>query len=75
MGVKPEEGLCSHRLIDITAANLGYTKSYTTIAILLTHAGFAMNYGVFQEYYQTNLDLQGGRALTGIIGTTSNGVM
>ena len=34
-----------------------------------------MNYGVFQEYYSSNLTLQGSHAVTGIIGTTSNGVM
>ncbi|KAF2753323.1 putative monocarboxylate transporter [Pseudovirgaria hyperparasitica] len=37
--------------------------------------GFAMSYGVFQEYYNDNLSLKGGRELTGIIGTTSNGVI
>jgi MFS family permease len=37
--------------------------------------GFAMSYGVFQEYYSSNWTLQGNRDLTGIIGTTSNGVM
>lgn len=34
-----------------------------------------MSYGVFQEYYTGNWMLQGNRELTGIIGTTSNGVM
>ena len=34
-----------------------------------------MNYGVFQEYYSTNWSLHGNRNATGIIGTTSNGVM
>ncbi|MCJ1225611.1 hypothetical protein MMC12_002260 [Toensbergia leucococca] len=37
--------------------------------------GFAMNYGVFQEYYSGNWTLQGSHEVTGIIGTTSNGVM
>lgn len=37
--------------------------------------GFAMNYGVFQEYYSENWTLQGNHGVTGIIGTTSNGVM
>ncbi|KAH7372302.1 major facilitator superfamily domain-containing protein [Pyrenochaeta sp. MPI-SDFR-AT-0127] len=37
--------------------------------------GFAMSYGVLQEYYIDNWTLQGGREITGIIGTTSNGVM
>ena len=45
------------------------------VAALLMHAGFAMNYGVFQEYYSDNWTLQGSQDLTGIIGTTSNGVM
>ena len=34
-----------------------------------------MSYGVFQEYYYNNWTLQGDREITGIIGTTSNGVM
>ena len=34
-----------------------------------------MSYGVFQEYYQDNWTLQGNPGITGIIGTTSNGVM
>ncbi|KAL8947978.1 MAG: hypothetical protein Q9222_005786, partial [Ikaeria aurantiellina] len=34
-----------------------------------------MSFGVFQEYFSSNWTLQGSRAVTGIIGTTSNGVM
>lgn len=34
-----------------------------------------MSYGVLQEYYFDNWTLNGRRELTGIIGTTSNGVM
>lgn len=34
-----------------------------------------MSYGVFQEYYSANWTLRGSREVTGIIGTTSNGVM
>lgn len=34
-----------------------------------------MSYGVFQEYYNDNLTLKGSRQLTGVIGTTSNGVI
>jgi hypothetical protein len=34
-----------------------------------------MNYGVFQEFYSSNWTLNGNQELTGIIGTTSNGVM
>ncbi|PVH94709.1 MFS general substrate transporter [Periconia macrospinosa] len=37
--------------------------------------GFAMSYGVFQEYYFQHWSMKGGREITGIIGTTSNGVM
>ncbi|EDU48323.1 conserved hypothetical protein [Pyrenophora tritici-repentis Pt-1C-BFP] len=37
--------------------------------------GFAMSYGVLQEYYFDNWKLEGGRKITGIIGTTSNSVM
>lgn len=34
-----------------------------------------MSYGVFQEYYSSNWTLQGNKQATGVIGTTSNGVM
>ena len=34
-----------------------------------------MNYGVLQEYLFSNWTLDGSRSITGIIGTTSNGVM
>jgi predicted MFS family arabinose efflux permease len=34
-----------------------------------------MSYGVFQEFYSSNWTFQGNREITGIIGTTSNGVM
>ncbi|CAI6328661.1 unnamed protein product [Periconia digitata] len=37
--------------------------------------GFAMSYGVLQEYYFEHWTMAGGREITGIIGTTSNGVM
>ncbi|KUJ23821.1 putative monocarboxylate transporter [Mollisia scopiformis] len=37
--------------------------------------GFAMSYGVFQEYYSDNWTLKGSRSATGIVGTTQNGVM
>ncbi|KAI0103696.1 major facilitator superfamily domain-containing protein [Nemania sp. FL0031] len=37
--------------------------------------GFSMSYGVFQEYYMNNWTLGGSRDVTGIIGTTSNGVL
>ncbi|KAH7084093.1 major facilitator superfamily domain-containing protein [Paraphoma chrysanthemicola] len=36
---------------------------------------FAMSYGVLQEYFVDHWTLRGNRSLTGIIGTTSNGVM
>ena len=54
-------------------SGVGSDLCYDTI--LLTHAGFAMSYGVFQEYYSGNWTLQGSHKVTGIIGTTSNGVM
>ncbi|KAH6655902.1 major facilitator superfamily domain-containing protein [Truncatella angustata] len=41
---------------------------------MLTQTGFAMSYGVFQEYYSGNWTLEGSREVTGIIGTTLNGV-
>lgn len=34
-----------------------------------------MSYGVFQEYYSDHWTLQGSQGATGVIGTTSNGVM
>ncbi|KAL2802683.1 major facilitator superfamily domain-containing protein [Aspergillus granulosus] len=37
--------------------------------------GFAMSYGVFQEYYVNNWTLAGDRGSTGLIGTTANGVV
>ncbi|KAF2422635.1 putative monocarboxylate transporter [Tothia fuscella] len=37
--------------------------------------GFAMSFGVFQEYFTSNWELGGSRSATGIIGTTQNGVM
>ncbi|KAH6874025.1 putative monocarboxylate transporter [Thelonectria olida] len=37
--------------------------------------GFAMSFGVFQEYYSSNWTLRGSRSVTGTIGTTTNGVM
>ncbi|ROW05234.1 hypothetical protein VSDG_00062 [Cytospora chrysosperma] len=40
-----------------------------------TRNRFAMSYGVFQEYLSTNWTLSGSHELTGIIGTTFNGVM
>ncbi|KAH0041718.1 putative monocarboxylate transporter, partial [Aureobasidium melanogenum] len=39
------------------------------------HLGFAMSYGIFQEYYIKHWTLKGSHDLTGIIGMTSNGVM
>ncbi|KAL6229737.1 hypothetical protein BDW75DRAFT_245463 [Aspergillus navahoensis] len=37
--------------------------------------GFGMSYGVFQEYYTNNWTFEGDRSITGVIGTTANGVM
>lgn len=34
-----------------------------------------MSYGVFQEYYFDNWTFQGDRSITGVIGTTANGIM
>lgn len=33
-----------------------------------------MSYGIFQDYYSNNWTLDGSRSVTGVIGTTSNGV-
>ena len=40
-----------------------------------TYLGFAVTYGVFQEYYYDNWTLDGDRSTTGAIGATANGVM
>ncbi|POS79210.1 hypothetical protein DHEL01_v202400 [Diaporthe helianthi] len=37
--------------------------------------GFAMSYGVFQEYFNSAWTLSGSRELTGVIGTTFNGII
>ncbi|PSK33477.1 hypothetical protein B9Z65_7364 [Elsinoe australis] len=37
--------------------------------------GFAMTYGIFQEYYQSSWTFHGSKNVAGVIGTTSNGVM
>ncbi|KAI1176702.1 major facilitator superfamily domain-containing protein [Nemania sp. FL0916] len=37
--------------------------------------GFSMSYGVFQEYYTNHWTLSGDRGVTGVIGTTSNGLL
>ncbi|KAI1419037.1 major facilitator superfamily domain-containing protein [Xylaria sp. FL1777] len=37
--------------------------------------GFSMSYGVFQEYYMNHWTLSGSKSVTGVIGTTSNGVL
>ncbi|KAF2034193.1 MFS general substrate transporter [Setomelanomma holmii] len=50
-------------------------RLFALIGVSQLHTGFAMSYGVLQEYYVDHWTLQGGRELTGIIGTTSNGVM
>lgn len=34
-----------------------------------------MSYGIFQEYYSENWAFRGDRSITGVIGTTANGVM
>ena len=67
--------MCSLGLRNTAATNLGYIESYILVAALLTHVGFAMSYGVLQEYLYNNWTLQGSRNITGIIGTTTNGVM
>ncbi|KAJ0117921.1 hypothetical protein J7T55_014371 [Diaporthe amygdali] len=37
--------------------------------------GFAMSYGVFQEYFTSNWSLSGSNESTGVIGTTFNGII
>jgi predicted MFS family arabinose efflux permease len=76
MGVTQEQSFRSCGLRDIAAADLEYTQSLNLIAKkTYTRVGFAISYGVFQEYYSGNWTLQGSREVTGIIGTTFNGVM
>ena len=56
--------------------NYRYGVSLSKLQVFdLIGTGFAMNYGIFQEYYSGNWTLKGNRATTGVIGTTSNGVM
>ncbi|KAJ5248807.1 hypothetical protein N7468_000258 [Penicillium chermesinum] len=40
-----------------------------------SYTGFAMSYGIFQEYYFDNWTFKGSKNVSGVIGTTANGVM
>ncbi|KAL4792979.1 hypothetical protein BDV19DRAFT_400321 [Aspergillus venezuelensis] len=59
------------------------TKLFVLLGSCILHLpiwGFAMSYGIFQEYYTTitttaNVNFKGDLSITGVIGTTSNGVM
>ncbi|KFY33007.1 hypothetical protein V495_08525 [Pseudogymnoascus sp. VKM F-4514 (FW-929)] len=70
-------------VFNVNQANLRYSESNRKRACVLVGSailqlpiwGFAMNYGVFQEYYSSNWTLEGSQDVTGIIGTTSNGVI
>jgi predicted MFS family arabinose efflux permease len=58
--------------------NKDHTRLFALLGTALTQFpiwGFAMSYGVLQEYYFDNWTLSGPRSLTGIVGTTSNGLM
>ncbi|KAL3459573.1 major facilitator superfamily domain-containing protein [Aspergillus heterothallicus] len=64
----------------IESSSIGSRR--TKLCVLLGSAilqlpiwGFAMSYGVFQEYYVNNWTLEGDQGSTGLIGTTANGVM
>ena len=67
--------MCSYGLCCVADANMGYRKLQKTMYIKLIVIGFAMSYGVFQEYYNENWTFQGSSSATGVIGTTQNGVM
>ncbi|PVH73055.1 putative monocarboxylate transporter [Cadophora sp. DSE1049] len=51
------------------------SKRASVKSSLLTSTGFAMSYGVFQEYFTSNWTFKGSQGATGVIGTTTNGVM
>ncbi|KAI1081606.1 major facilitator superfamily domain-containing protein [Whalleya microplaca] len=84
----PEVSEREQRDIELDAPNLGHAESSPWMpnrkraCVLLGSAilqmpiwGFAMSWGVFQEYFSGNWTLKGGREATGVIGTTTNGVM
>ncbi|KAI1114409.1 major facilitator superfamily domain-containing protein [Nemania sp. NC0429] len=66
-----------------TTSDARHAEASTRRALILLGAsisqlpiwGFSMSYGVFQEYYMNHWTLGGSRDVTGIIGTTSNGVL
>lgn len=69
---------CNFQSGVITSPGLSWSRSMIYDRVLaLTHilVGFAMSYGVFQEYFSDNWTFNGSQGVTGIIGTTSNGVM
>ncbi len=76
MGVQQEARLCPRRLGHPSTPHLGYVQKPNIPSVPpLTDTGFAMSYGVFQEYFSANWTLHGNREVTGLIGTTTNGVM
>ena len=75
MGFRQKASVRACRLCNIATADMGYVQSIDPANHLLTQTGFALSYGVFQEYYTSNWTLAGNQDITGIIGTTQNGVM
>lgn len=79
MGVNSKEGDGSCWLRVASAPNMGYNHVFFLAHVISAYTyrllGFAMSYGVFQEYYSGNWTLTGSHEATGVIGTTSNGVM
>lgn len=60
------------------SSRIGPLRSSRSLGVgrSLTREGFAMCYGIFQEYYSSpGFEIRGERSMTGVIGTTSNGVM
>ncbi|MCJ1359867.1 MAG: hypothetical protein MMC33_009870 [Icmadophila ericetorum] len=79
---RPSEFCEQETIEDASQADRQWESSRKRACVLLGSSilqlpiwGFAMSYGVFQEYYSSDWTLQGNREVTGIIGTTSNGVM
>lgn len=74
-----------HPTLDRDASNMsqGQRDSLRTRACVIAGSaiiqlpiwGFAMSYGVFQEYFSENWTLKGSQSGTGVVGTTQNGVL
>ncbi|KAF7548742.1 hypothetical protein G7Z17_g6864 [Cylindrodendrum hubeiense] len=65
--------LCGSALMQLPL--WGEHRLHLKIVFLLTFLGFLMSYGIFEEYWTSNWTLQGDVDITGVIGTTSNGII